>query len=198
MFWGTFFPGLEGFEEIKNPDPALFREYAPDIAAFMETGQKPAESVICTGKIKHVGSTYVDQWEYLKSLLPRAQQIKEAKLTLASPNWYHFRYKEGKAYPKNVYANDEEYFADIAKAYQTELNILYDRGLRNVQIDDPNLAYFCSEKFLEGWEKDKTNKCTADELFDSYVKLHNDCISKRPDDMHVGVSKPIKLQRNQC
>jgi len=50
------------------------------------------------------------------------------------------RYKTGKAYPKDVYANDEEYFADIAKAYQTELQILYDAGLRNVQVDDPNLA----------------------------------------------------------
>ena len=189
VFWGTFFPGLDGFEEIKNPDPALFREYAPDIAAFIETGQKPAESVICTGKIKHIGSTYVDQWEYLKSQLPRSQQIKEAKLTLAAPNWYHFRYKEGKAYPEEVYANDSEYFADLAKAYQAELSILYDHGLRNVQIDDPNLAYFCSEKFLEGWKKDKLNTYTADELFVSYIEFYNDCLSERPEDMHVGVSR---------
>ena len=60
---------------------------------------------------------------------------------------YHLRYKTGKAYPKEVYANDEEYFADIAKAYQTELQILYDAGLRNAQVDDPNLA--CTHAFLE-------------------------------------------------
>lgn len=34
----------------------------------------------------------------------------------------------------------QEYFADIAKAYQEELQILYNAGLRNVQVDDPNLA----------------------------------------------------------
>jgi methionine synthase II (cobalamin-independent) len=139
MFWGTFFPGLDGFEEIQNPDIDLFRMYVPDIAAFTESGHKPGETVICTGKIKHVGSTYVDQWNYLKSLLPK-DRVGEAKLTLAAPNWYHLRYKTGKAYPKEVYANDSEYFADIAKAYRTELKILYDAGLRNVQIDDPNLA----------------------------------------------------------
>ena len=111
----------------------------PDIAAFTESGHKPGETVICTGKIKHVGSTYVDQWNYLKSLLPK-ERIGEAKLTLAAPEWYHLRYKTGKAYPKEVYANDAEYFADIAKAYRTELEILYKAGLRNVQIDDPNLA----------------------------------------------------------
>ena len=130
---------MEGFEEVKNPDLDNFRLYAPDTAAFLEAGHKPGESVFCTGKIKHVGSTYVDQWEYLKSLVPK-DRVHECKLTLAAPNWYHLRYREGRAYPKSVYPSDVEYFADIAKAYQAELQILYDHGLRNIQIDDPNLA----------------------------------------------------------
>jgi methionine synthase II (cobalamin-independent) len=69
-------------------------------------------------------------------LLPK-ERIREAKLTL---EWYHLRYKAGKACPKEIYASNAEYFADIAKAYRTELEILYDAGLRNVQIDGPNLA----------------------------------------------------------
>ena len=139
MFWGTFFPGLEGFKEIHKPDVDIFRMYMPDIAAFTESGLKPGESVICTGKIKHVGSTYVEQWNYLKSIVPK-ERVQECKITLAAPEWYHMRYKQGRAYPKDVYASDKEYFADIAKAYQTELQILYDNGLRNVQFDDPNFA----------------------------------------------------------
>jgi methionine synthase II (cobalamin-independent) len=75
----------------------------------------------------------------LKNLLPKERQ-GEAKLTLAAPNWYHLRYTTGRAYPKEVYSSDAEYFADIAAAYRDELKILYDNGLRNVQIDDPNLA----------------------------------------------------------
>jgi methionine synthase II (cobalamin-independent) len=53
---------------------------------------------------------------------------------------YHFRYGPKKAYVPGVYENDDEYFADVAKAYQAELKILYDAGLRNGQVDDPNLA----------------------------------------------------------
>lgn len=83
---GTFFPGLEGFEEIQNPDIEIFRMHVPDIAAFTEAGHKPGETVICTGKIKHVGSTYIDQWNYVKSILP-ADKVASAKLTLAAPNW---------------------------------------------------------------------------------------------------------------
>lgn len=117
----------------------MFRNYVPDIGAFLEAGHKPGETVICTGKIKHVGSTYLDQWNHLKNLLPKDRQ-HEAKLTLAAPNWYHLRYRTGRAYPKDVYSNDEDYFADIAAAYRVELKILYDNGLRNAQFDDPNLA----------------------------------------------------------
>lgn len=70
MFWGSFFPGLDGFEEIRDVDAGAFRSYAPDVAAFLEAGHKPGASVFCTGKIKHIGSTYVDQLTYLASLVP--------------------------------------------------------------------------------------------------------------------------------
>ena len=53
------------------------------------------------------------------------------------------RYNKGYAYPKDVYADDAEYFADIAAAYRTELHTLYTAGCRNVTIDDPNLACKC-------------------------------------------------------
>ncbi|CAD0109353.1 unnamed protein product [Aureobasidium uvarum] len=126
MFWGTFFPSLQGFTEIQGPSVDIFREYVPDIAAFLEADHVPGETVIC------------------------------------------------EAYPKEVYANDQEYFADIAKAYRTELQILYDAGLRNAQ------------KMLDGWSADTSNTQTADELFDSYIAFYNDCF-QRPQDMHLGI-----------
>ncbi|KAK3672405.1 hypothetical protein LTR78_007712 [Recurvomyces mirabilis] len=186
MFWGTFFPSLNGMKEITGPDPKIFRQYVPDIAAFLEEEKVPGETVICEGKISHSGqSSYIHQFEFMKSIVPK-EKHGEIKLTLAAPNWYHLRYEEGKAYPKNVYGSDEEYFGDIAKAYQVELGILYDAGLRYVQVDDPNLAYFCSEKMIEGWKQDKANTRSIDDLFDAYIKFYNDCF-KRPEDMHLGI-----------
>lgn len=55
--------------------------------------------------------------------------------------WYHLRHGEH-AFDRSVYSTDDEYFADIAKAYREELADLYDAGCRNVQFDDPILAYF--------------------------------------------------------
>lgn len=37
QFWGTFFPNLEGFEEIQNPSWDIFRMYVPDTAAFSKS-----------------------------------------------------------------------------------------------------------------------------------------------------------------
>lgn len=127
-------------ESVSNPSISMFRPYLPDVAAFLETHHVPDETVVCTGKIRHTGiSTYVGQFEYLKSLVT-PKQWGDIKLTLAAPEWYHLRYKEGQAYPKDVYPDDAAYFADIATAYQKELDILYAAGLRNVQIDDPNFT----------------------------------------------------------
>lgn len=88
------------------------------------------------------------------------------------------------AYDHNVYANDAEYFADIAVAYQEELRDLYEAGCRNVQFDDPLLAYFCSEAMLSGMKEAGVD---SGAILDSYIKLYNDCLKDKPKDMCVGV-----------
>lgn len=40
---------------------------------------------------------------------------------------------------------------------------------------------------LKGWKEDKLNTKTADQLLDEYIGLYNECVGKRPADMHVGV-----------
>ena len=140
MFWGSFFPNLTGMTQIQQPAISMFRTYLPDVAAFLENSEIPGETVICTGRIQHTGkSTLVGQLEYLKTLLP-AERHGDIKLTLPAPEWYHLRYREGQAYPKDVYPDDAAYFKDLAIAYRKELDILYAAGLRNAQIDDPNFA----------------------------------------------------------
>lgn len=102
--------------EIRNPSMDIFRHYVPDIAGFIEKGHKPGQSCICTGKIRHKGqSTLIGQFEFVKTLIPE-ERWGEIKLTMIAPPWYHLRYKDGLAYPKDVYANDDEYFWDIVGA----------------------------------------------------------------------------------
>ncbi|RDW58341.1 hypothetical protein BP5796_12271 [Coleophoma crateriformis] len=187
LFWGTFFDGLDGFEEVPF-DREILRTYMPNVGALLQAGYVPGGSLLCTSKIKHSRSTHVDEFNFLKNhLASKNLPINEIKLTIPSPASYHQRYKDGKAYAPGVYDSDQEYFADLAKVFQEELKVLYDAGLRNVQIDDPTLSYFCSKEMLKGWEEDSSNKRTANELFESYITFYNDCFSNVPSDMHIGI-----------
>ncbi|KXS94621.1 hypothetical protein AC578_10640 [Pseudocercospora eumusae] len=190
QFWGTFMETLNGMEEINlregGYDQSIFRMYAPDVKSFMHAKTIPNQVTVATGKLSHTGkSTFLPELKYLQSILPKDEHHK-IKLTLTSPSWYHFRYGPKKAYTKGTYNNDDEYFADLARAYQTELKILYEAGLRNAQVDDPNLAYFCSEAMLKGWKEDKENFQTADEQLDAYIKFYNACF-ERPADFQLGI-----------
>lgn len=145
MFWGTFFEELHGMKELQlgvleGYDASIFRDYAPDVKSFMEAKEVPNSVTICVGKISHPGtSSNQREVEMMKKNLPKSEW-KNIKITIISPSWYHFRYRAGRSFPSDVYASDEEYFADVAKAYQEELKILHAAGIRNIQIDDPNLA----------------------------------------------------------
>lgn len=55
---------------------------------------------------------------------------------------------------------------------------------RLVQIDDPNLSFFCDEGFISAQEAEGTD---TEALLDSYVKSHNDVLSNLPSDLVIGI-----------
>ena len=78
----------------------------------------------------------------------------------------------------------DEYFADIAVAYQQEIQELYAAGCRHIQFDDPLLAYFCAESMITGME---ALGIDHEALLDTYVRAYNACLAGRPADMVVGL-----------
>jgi len=185
MFYDGFFDHLEGFEIVDHPPREIFKMYVPDVAAFMATNIKPAGTTLCTGKIKHVKSGYLPQFEELARMVGPSE-VGNIKLTLAAPEWFHLRHGEH-AYSKDFYKNNDEHFDDIAAAYRAELEVLYNAGVRNIQFDDPLLAYFCSETMLKGMKEAGED---SDELLNSYVRLYQNCLrdhaTKLPD-MTIGL-----------
>ncbi|TVY47517.1 Uncharacterized protein LOCC1_G003652 [Lachnellula occidentalis] len=178
VFWGTFFEELEGMTEIRNPSMDIFRPYVPDIAGFIEKGHKPGQSGLCTGKIRHKGeSTLVGQFEFLKTLIPK-ERWGDIKLTMIAPPWYHLRYKDDLAYPKDL-----EYGTSKSMIPILLVSILQS-GNKNVHLHLPD---FCSEQMLAGWAEDKSNTKTPDETLDAYIKCYNDSIADHSDKMHFGL-----------
>lgn len=190
-FWGLMWDEFEGTVRLEDAEAALFRLYHPDVVSLVEKERKvmPGDSVIAGSKLRHSAEKSTSNLHELRLVQKAVPQSEWAniKLTMITPAWFHMRYKQGRAYTKEAYANDAEYFKDVAKVYQAELDQLYKAGLRNVQFDDPGLAYFCSDKFRQGWAEDSDNIGTVDDLLDAYIELYNDCISKLPADFHTGV-----------
>ncbi|KAI1089007.1 UROD/MetE-like protein [Rostrohypoxylon terebratum] len=190
-FWGLFWDEVVGTIALQDAEASMFRLYHPDVVSLIEKDRKvfPGESVIAGGKLSHDPSKSVSNLSELRTVQAFVPENEwgSIKLTMIAPSWFHMRYKQGRAYTKEAYANDAEYFADVAKVYNAELQHLYKAGLRNVQFDDPGMAYFCSQDFRKGWEEDKDNIGTWEDLLDAYIKLYNDSIRGLPADFHSGI-----------
>ncbi|KAH8168964.1 methionine synthase, vitamin-B12 independent [Sarocladium implicatum] len=190
-FWGLMWDEFVGTVALKEAEGSMFRLYHPDVVSLIEPGRHvmPGDSVISSSKLSHDPEKSVSNLHELQ--LVQAATPKEEwgniKLTLIAPSWFHMRYKQGRAYTPEAYSNDAEYFKGVADVYAAELNMLYKAGLRNAQFDDPNMAYFCSTKFRDGWAQDKDNIGTVDDLLDAYIGCYNDIIAQLPKDMHTGI-----------
>lgn len=182
-YFSGFFERLQGFEEVSPVPWDLARLSAAPIAALKKAGKQYPMAAICTGKIVYKDSPYLENWKMLRSCVPESQW-GQCKFTMPPPCYFHLRLAPGKCYAPEVYANDGEFFADLAKAYRQEFRTLYEAGCRNIQIDDPTLAYFCSEDMLKGLREDGED---TEKLFETYLQAHNDCIKDRPEDLHVGL-----------
>ncbi|TFY82381.1 hypothetical protein EWM64_g1635 [Hericium alpestre] len=183
MFYDGVFDNLEGMTYLPDVPLHMFMSYVPDTAAFKHHSFKKAASYICEGKLRRTKPFYKSQFEYLKSITS-PEEHGDIKITVCAPEWFHLRHGPY-AYNKEVYKNDvEEYFDDVAKAYQEEIQELYAIGCRNIQFDDPLLAYFCAESMIEGMIEQGVDHA---KLLDLYIKVYNQCLEGKPDDFNVGV-----------
>jgi hypothetical protein len=112
MFFDGFFDNLDGMVEVPDAPKEIFQTYVPDYEGFFRAyslypfplhqydelsdcivaseGHKKAATMICKGKLKRTKQMYRPQFEYLASILPK-DEVKNAKITLAAPEWYHLR-----------------------------------------------------------------------------------------------------------
>jgi methionine synthase II (cobalamin-independent) len=143
-FWGLMWDEFQGTTRLQDAEASMFRLYHPDVVSLIEKDRKvmPGDSVIAGAKLTHdetKSASNLHELKLVQAFVPK-EDWKNIKLTMITPAWFHMRYKQGRAYTPEAYANDADYFKDVAKVYQDELDMLYKAGLRNVQFDDPGLA----------------------------------------------------------
>ena len=192
-FFQGFFESLENVKAVDKPLSAM-RPHFPMKKIFESFGRSGAPCCVPTGKIKYGKSAYLEHWLYLRSLLEE-KLWGECKVTLPTPTWYHETFRDGEIYDSSVYRNDEEYFADIVTVFRTEIMTLYEAGVRNIQIDTPNLAFWGDDTWLQEYSKALAQEKNSsgvpqkslDELFELYIHVHNDCLRDLPSDLNIGI-----------
>jgi len=183
MFFEGVFDKLDGMIDMPQRPISTFKPYIPHIAFMYAAGIQEAATVFCSGKIRRTKPFYVDDFKFLKSVVP-AEDVKSIKITMCSPSWFHQRHGSDMTYDLSVYKNDDEYFDDLGVAYREEFQELYDLGCRHIQIDDPTFCYFCNENMITGMEKAGVDH---EALLDTYIRAINVCTQGRPDDLTISV-----------
>ena len=155
LYWGSTWDEFEGTVPLKDPPEGTFRLYYPGVAPFVKNGEvtMPSATLIAGGKLSHNPGKSVSNMKELlliQELVPK-DEWRSIKLTMITPAFAHMWYSQGKAYTHEAYANDAEYFKDVAKVYAAEINQLYEAGLRNIQFDDPLpcMRYSCRPMWCE-------------------------------------------------
>ena len=183
LFYDGLFEKTPGFS-VEHVEWSQLRTNFPTTKGYLKRNYPRRTLVIATSAISYGESPYLDNWLYLRGLVPK-EQWNECKITMPAPTWVHMQLKPGTAYSSTSgYSSDAEYFADLTGVYRRTFKTLYDAGLRSIQIDDPQLTYFCNDEFLGGCRVDGED---ADALLAMYIKVYNDCLKDKPADLHIGI-----------
>jgi 5-methyltetrahydropteroyltriglutamate--homocysteine methyltransferase len=136
----------------------------------------PAPAPVATKRMKRKRNIVADDFIFLKSVAR-----KTPKVTMPTPSHMHFGHF-GDSADRSVYPSMDDYWRDLVAVYREEIAALAEAGCRLLQLDEVPLALCC----------DDTNRGIArdhgedpDKLVDRYIRVVNDAIAGRPEDMRV-------------
>ncbi|MCZ6764830.1 MAG: 5-methyltetrahydropteroyltriglutamate--homocysteine S-methyltransferase [Alphaproteobacteria bacterium] len=134
-----------------------------------------AEGVAVTGKLGFSDHPMLGHFAFVNGHTDAV-----AKMTIPSPSVLHFR--ADAAGRKEIYPDDDEFFADLGQAYADAVNGFYAAGCRYLQFDDTVWAYLCSDAELE---KARTRGIETVGLQKKYAATLNAALAAKPDDMTI-------------
>ena len=182
-YWAHFVEATEGLEvaearfEFHDDGGRVTRFLAPKIV----------------GKVRRGRPISGEEFDFLKEVTRAVSQPAMSqpampnpvtpKLTMPSPPTMHFWGRAGAAREAG-YADEDAFFADLARVYREEIADLAARGATYLQLDEVPLAMLCDGKLRE---KTRADGDDPDALVQRYVDLFNACLAGRPENLTVGL-----------
>ena len=119
-----------------------------------------------------------DAFEFLRAV---ASERQTPKLTIPSPSMVHYRGGRA-AIDEAVYADLDEFWADLTAAYAEEVRRLGELGCTYLQFDDTSLAYLNDP---EQREHVRAIGGDAEHQHETYIRHINEALAGRPQGMAV-------------
>lgn len=139
-----------------------------------------AESARLTGKLSGSNHPFIEHFKFVKQF---EDDNTIARQTIPAPAQFlaELYRPENVEATTAVYPDKTDLLNDIAAAYQTFIQELYDAGCRNLQLDDCTWGMLVDENY---W-KLRDDDVTVTEVSQEYVNLNNKAIENRPADLVV-------------
>ena len=154
------------------------------IKARFQSEQGPVEysppTIEVQGKLSRPHPIFVDHFKFVQSAV-RDKPRLTPKITIPSPSTMHFRGGRA-AIDRNAYPEMAEFYADLARVYNEEVQAFAAAGCRYLQIDEVNIAYLCDPALRAQVAALGENPAT---LPRTYVGMINGAVRARPKDMVV-------------
>ncbi|MEN9559715.1 MAG: hypothetical protein RLZZ502_926, partial [Pseudomonadota bacterium] len=145
--------------------------------AFKGVSEIPPTAVV-EDKIQYQPHPMLAHYRFLHAQVPLGHT---AKFTIPSPAMAHMR-GGSQAIPKHIYPKLEQYWQDLAAAYQAAIADFYAAGCRYLQIDDITFAYLADPK-VQAMCRDHGDDPM--QLHQVYAEVLQQALSQRPKDMLI-------------
>ena len=169
-FWHTdFLTGIEGIVATQTDYSVAFKGEGGETAGT-------STMMVVNSKVKRAKPIMVDHFAYLKSV---AKQTP--KFCIPSPTYLHMRGGK-RIVPPGVYADMEDFWTDIVRAYREEIRDLAAAGCNYLQLDDVTVACLCDKDIRAQVKADGED---PDKLPAKYASVVNAILADRPASLSV-------------
>jgi 5-methyltetrahydropteroyltriglutamate--homocysteine methyltransferase len=129
------------------------------------------------------GPVHLDHPIFADAFVSLASMVTTAtpKLTIPSPSMVHYRGGRAAIDPE-VYPDLDAFWSDLSAAYRGEIAAIGDLGCTYLQLDDTSLAYLNDP---EQRAYIATQGGDPDHQHETYIKVINDAIAGRPENMSI-------------
>jgi len=151
--------------------------FTPASGIAFKGAMTKAKGVRVVGKVGFSGHPMIEHFRFLAAHTRGATP----KMTIPSPSVLHFRGGR-KAISEAVYADLNDFYRDLGRAYNGAVHAFASAGCRYLQLDETNLAYLCDPEQRQAVRERGED---PDQLPAIYAQIINAAIAGRPADMTI-------------